>query len=82
MATIDSTLKSQLEAAPGQSLQLIIKTQGPPQMGWLEAQNIKVDRLFRLSPGAAITCTGSQALTLLTQEWVISVEPDQPVSAL
>jgi hypothetical protein len=81
MAIIDPALQSRLEAEPAESVSLIIRTQGPPHVVWMESQNIKVDRQFRLSPGAAISCTGAQALTLLSQDWVISVESDQPVSA-
>lgn len=83
MTTISTELVAQLQAMPGASFDLIVKTQGEatPYLAWLAAQDIRVTRQFRLTPGVAVTCSGAAAQQLAAQDWVVSVELDQPVSA-
>ena len=82
MASIAPALKSQLQREPDKRLDLIVKTQGQPQVNWMVAHDIQVRKEYRLAPMAAITCTGAAALELGTQDWVISIELDAAVSAL
>jgi len=49
---------------------------------WLAAAGLQVTQQFKLVPGVAVSCSGQDALKLLTQDWVLSVEADQPVSTM
>jgi hypothetical protein len=49
---------------------------------WLAAAGLQVTQQFKLVPGVAVTCASQDALKLLTQDWVLSVETDQPVSTM
>jgi len=84
MATISPELKAQLTAEPHRSVKLIVRTQddAASHLAWLAEQGIEVTQQFRLTPGVAVTCTGAQALSLLEQSWVKSVEPDQTVTTM
>ncbi len=84
MAKISAALETQLKLAPDQLVDLIVRTQGDasPHLAWVKSTGITVNRQFRLTPGLAVTCSGVDALKLADQDWVISVELDQPVKAL
>lgn len=83
MAKISTELEAQIKSAPQETFNLIVKTTGDPapHANWLTAQGMQVTRQFRLTPGVAVTCSGAEAQSLLEQDWVVSVELDQPVSA-
>ena len=81
MASIAAALKSQWEREPDKRLDLIVKTQGQPRIDWLAAHNIQIRQEYRLMPMIAVTCTGTAALELAHQDWVISIELDAAVSA-
>jgi hypothetical protein len=84
MAKINPELEQQLRSMPNRSVDLIVRTAGDttPRLEWLASNGIQVRHRFRLSPGVAVTCTGQAALTLLDQAWVVSVEPDAPVTTM
>ncbi len=84
MATIDPKLEQRLHDMPNRAVDLIVRTTGDPtpHLDWLAANGIEVRQVFKLSPGVGVSCPGRDALKLLDQEWVISVELDAPVSAL
>lgn len=84
MPKISTALEQQLNEAPDQSFDLIVRTDGDPtaHLRWLASEGIQVNRQFRLTPGLAVTCTGQDALRLLEPDWVISIETDAPVRAL
>ena len=84
MAKISPELEQQLRAEPNQTVDLIVRTRGDvsPRLDWLAAANLQVKQQFRLVPGVAISCSGQDALKLLTQDWVLSIEIDQPVSTM
>ena len=81
MTKISAELKQQLTAMPNRSVDLIVRTQGDatPHLEWLASMRLQVKQQFKLSPGVAVSGTGADALNLLDQDWVISVEPDGPV---
>ena len=83
MAKISVELEQQLKAMPNKSVDLIVRTQGDPtpHLEWMASAQLQVKQQFRLSPGVAVSCTGANALKLMDQDWVISIEPDEPVSA-
>ncbi len=83
MASISAELEAKIQSAPADTFDLIVKTRGDagPRLDWFSAHGIKVTRQFRLTPGVAVTCTGTAAQQLLAPDWIVSVELDQPVSA-
>jgi hypothetical protein len=84
MATIDSKLEQRLQDMPNRSVDLIVRTSGDPSphLDWLANNEIEVRQVFKLSPGVAISCPGRDALKLLAQDWVVSVETDEGVRAM
>ena len=84
MAQISNALKAQLKSMPNRKVDLIVKTYGDatPHLQWLASEGMDVSQQFRLSPGVAVSCTGADALKLLEQDWVKSVELDAPVQAM
>jgi hypothetical protein len=81
MAKISVELEQQLKAMPNRSVDLIVRTQGDPtpHLEWMASIRLQVNQQFRLSPGVAVSGTGADALILLDQDWVISIEADGPV---
>jgi len=84
MAKINDDLVHQLKAEPDQTVELIVKTEGDasPHLDWLTSAGLQVKQQFRLSPGVAVAGTGANALKLLDQPWVKSIELDRPVSTM
>lgn len=84
MATIDPKLEQRLHDMPNRAVDLVVRTEGDPtpHLDWLAANDIEVRQVYKLSPGVAVSCPGRDALKLLEQTWVVSVELDAPVSAL
>jgi hypothetical protein len=84
MAKISPELEQQFINNPAETVNLIVRTTGgpSPRLAWLDAAGLKVTQQFRLTPGVAVTCTGQNALKLLTQDWVLSVELDAPVHTM
>lgn len=83
MHKIEPKLEQRLQDMPNRAVDLIVRTEGDPSphLDWLAAQNIEVRHVFKLSPGVAVSAPGRDALKLLTQEWVVSVEVDEGVRA-
>jgi hypothetical protein len=81
MAVIDTELEQQLKAMPNRMVDLIVRTQGDvtPHLGWLASNKMTLRHQYKLTPGVAITCTGADALKLLGQDWVKSIEEDREV---
>ncbi len=84
MATINPELRTQLENEPEQPVDLIVRTDGDvsPHLAWFANAGVEVRQQSRLTPGAAVTCAGSTALQLLAEEWVLSIETDQTITAM
>ena len=84
MAKISEELKEQLKSMPNRNVDLIVRSHGDvtPHLAWLKAEGFEVNQQYRLTPGVAVTCSGSDALKLLDQDWVKSIERDAPVRAL
>jgi hypothetical protein len=84
MAKISAELEQQLKSMPNRMVDLIVRTAGDatPHLDWLAAEGIQVRHEYRLSPGVAISSTGQDALKLLGQAWVVSVESDAPVRTM
>ena len=84
MVKINSELEQQLRAMPNRTVDLIVRTNGDakPHLEWLKSNGLQVKQHFRLSPGAAVSGAGQDALKLLEQDWVVSIELDSPVKAV
>jgi hypothetical protein len=84
MAKISPELEQDLRARPTETVDLIVRTRGDatPRLDWLAAVGLQVTQQFKLVPGVAVSGSGQDALKLLTQDWVLSVETDQPVSTM
>ena len=84
MAKIDRELEQQLRASPEETVDLIVRTRGDatPHLTWLVSAGLRVKQQFKLTPGVAISGSGQDALQLLSQDWVLSVELDAPVTTM
>jgi len=84
MAKIKTELAQQLQTKPNDTFKLIVRTTDNPagHIPWLKSIGVEVTQQFRLTPGVAVSCTGNQALQLPDQDWVLSVEPDAPVTTM
>jgi hypothetical protein len=84
MSKIRAELEQQLRASPDELVDLIVRTQDDPtlHLAWLSTAGLQVKQHFRLVPGVAVSGRGQDALKLLGQEWVQSVELDEPVSTM
>ena len=84
MAKISPELEQELRTRPTETVDLIVRTRGDatPHLEWLAAGGLQVTQQFKLVPGVAVSCPGQDALKLLTQDWVLSIETDQPVSTM
>lgn len=84
MEKINSELAQQLRSRPNHPFKLIVRTtdEAGPHVPWLKSMGIEVTQQFRLTPGLAVSCTGTQALRLPAQDWVLSVELDAPVTTM
>lgn len=84
MAKIEPKLEQRLHDMPNRSIDLIIRTDSDPSphLDWLAANGIEVRQVFKLSPGVAVSCPGRDALKLLAQDWVVSIELDEAVRAI
>lgn len=81
MAKISAELEQQLKQMPNRMVDLIVRTAGDasPHLDWLASAGLEVKHHYRLSPGVAVSGSGRDALKLLTQNWVVSIEMDRPV---
>jgi hypothetical protein len=79
MAKIDPKLEQRLQDMPNRAVDLIVRTAGDPtpHLGWLAASGLEVRQVFKLSPGVAVSAPGRDALKLVAQDWVVSVEMDE-----
>ena len=84
MAKIDPKLEQRLHDMPNRVVDLIVRTDGDPtpHLDWLAANDMEVKQQFRLSPGLAVSGPGREALRLLDQDWVVSIEQDEGVRAM
>lgn len=84
MVKISPELVQQLRTNPADHVDLIVRTQGDvtSHLDWLNNAGLQVKQQFRLVPGVAVRGSGQAALQLLDQAWVLSVEPDAPVSTM
>lgn len=84
MAKIDRELEQQLRASPEETVDLIVRTRGDatPHLTWLASAGLRVKQQFKLTPGVAVSGSGQDALQLLSQDWVLSVELDAPVTTM
>lgn len=84
MVKIVPELEQQLRTNPDEEIDLIVRTKGDasPHLSWLASAGLRVKQQFKLTPGVAVTCSGQDALQLLNQDWVLSIEPDAPVTTM
>ena len=84
MAKISPELEQQLKEMPNRTVDLIVRTVGDatPHLDWLASTGLQVKQQFKLSPGVAVSGSGQDALKLVDQTWVVSIELDAPVKAM
>lgn len=84
MAKISADLEQKLKSEPERTVDLIVRTTSDARsyVEWCESVGLAVKRCFKLSPGLAVCGKAENALKLLDQDWVQSVELDQPVQAM
>jgi hypothetical protein len=69
---------------PNRTVDLLVRTVGDatPYLDWLASANLQVKQQFKLSPGVAVSGSGQDALKLVDQAWVVSIELDASVKAM
>ena len=74
----------QLQADPQQSVSVIIRTSADPKARapQIERLGLTVTRTITLVPSIAATGPAKAVLTLASESWVVSIEPDQPVHTM
>lgn len=84
MSKIDRVLHQKLAADPGQSVALIVRTDGDPapHLPRLAEMGLQVGHQFKLVPGVSVIGPASAALSLLEERWVLKVEEDRPVKTM
>ena len=84
MANISVELEQRLRSMPSNRVDLIVRANQDvtPHLDWLAAAGFEVRHQYKLSPGVAVSATGADALQLLDQAWVNSIELDDVVKAL
>ncbi len=84
MPKIAPELEQQFKAMPNRSFDLIVRTaeDATPHLPWLNSAGLRVRQHFKLSPGVAVSGAGRDALKLLKEEWVLSIELDSPVKTM
>lgn len=83
MAIIEASYLQFLQANAQQSVSVIIRVTDEPAsvVQKLADRNLKVTATFKLVSAVAATGIAGEFLTLLDEDWVASIEPDQPVKA-
>ena len=84
MDKMSAGLRERLAGAPGQAVDLIVRTHGDPEpfTARLEELGFSIRHRFALLPGLAITGAAGHVSSLLDEDWIVSVEEDRPVTAL
>lgn len=84
MATLDPTLQEQIQANPGANYRVIVRVQGDmdARQRQLAQNGVTITRRLRLIRGFAATMQGANIKTLSAQDWIVSIEPDQPVHTM
>ncbi len=84
MEKITLALREKLGAAPENVVALIVRTNGDPApyLPRIAELGLTVRHQFRLLPGVSVRGHARAALSLLDEAWVLSVEEDQPVTAM
>lgn len=84
MARIEAGYRQQLEANPDQEVSVIIRTAGDATVhaAQVSALGLRVTQYFSLVPGLAVTGPAAAVLRLVDENWVSSIEPDQPVHTM
>ena len=84
MAKMSTELEKRLKSMPNRMVDLIVRTHGDasPHLEWLASEGLQVKQQYKLTPGVAVSCTGADALKLLNQDWVMSVEEDAEVRTM
>lgn len=79
----DDFLKK-LQADPQQSVDVIITTKTNPEenVAHVEGMGLTVKRTYSLRPMIAATGPASAVISLASESWVESIEPDQPVHTM
>ena len=77
-----SSLIAKWESEPQEQYRLLVRVSQDLNTAErnLQTRGIQVRRRCRLAQGLVITCTGEQALLLTQEEWVSSIEIDEPIN--
>ncbi len=81
MAKIDPAYLQTLQHDPNHSVAVIVKTLPPSKdhTNRAETLGLTVTHTFSLLPAFAATGPASAVMALISEPWVVSIEPDQPV---
>jgi hypothetical protein len=84
MIKINRELERKIKEQADHTFDLIVRTNGDatPHLPWLAAAGLQVTQQFKLSPGVAVSGAGYNALKLLDQDWVVSIDLDAPVKTM
>ena len=81
MTTINHNYLQQLEANPEQEVNVIIRTNTAPTMHEVQMAELglTITRTYRLIKAMAATGPAKAVISLASEDWVSSIEPDQKV---
>jgi hypothetical protein len=84
MAQIDPTLAQQARQSPDEPFQVIVRVQGDmdARQQELEAAGLNVTRRLRLIQGFSGSAKGECINNMMNQDWIVSIERDQPVQTM
>ncbi|HZQ06021.1 MAG TPA: hypothetical protein VFD70_05535 [Anaerolineae bacterium] len=84
MSNIDPMLVEQATANPDGTFRVIVRVDGDmnERAEQLAAGGFEITRPLRLVHGFAATTKGANLANVINQDWVVSIEPDQPVHTM
>jgi hypothetical protein len=84
MASISTDLKTKLQSNPKNVVNLIVRLTDDPgqRLTSIQAHGFTVRRTISLISAVTLQGTGSAALELAKEPWVVSIEEDKPVHTM
>ena len=84
MASISSDLKTKLQSNPKSVVNLIVRLKEDPsqRVASIQSRGFKIRRTISLISAVALQGTGSAALDLAKESWVLSIEEDKIVHTM
>lgn len=81
---VDEELVAAVKTNPEDTFQLIVRVEGDldTRQGQLEAEGFVIARRLRLISGFAGSAKGANVEKVMVEEWILSIERDEPVHTM